>query len=321
MKQPIRLTAFALSVIFALGFTACSNSQNDTTYSVGICQLNQHAALDDATRGFMDALESALPGQVKFDHQNASNEIAQCSTIVNQFIAEDVDLILANATPALQAAAAATNEIPVLSTSITEYSAALDVELKDGVVGGNISGTSDLTAPDEQARMVQTWFPNAKNIGLLYCSAEANSQYQIESVQAELEQLGYACTLFPFTDSNDLFSVVEGATATSDVIYTPTDNTVAANATIIDNVCRPAGVPVIGGDMGICSACGVAALCIDYYQLGFATGEMAAKILTGEADISEMPIQYTEPSYVYNAEICADLGLTPPAGYTAIDAE
>ena len=321
MKQPIRLTAFALSVIFALGFTACSNSQNDTTYSVGICQLNQHAALDDATRGFMDALESALPGQVKFDHQNASNEIAQCSTIVNQFIAEDVDLILANATPALQAAAAATNEIPVLSTSITEYSAALDVELKDGVVGGNISGTSDLTAPDEQARMVQTWFPNAKNIGLLYCSAEANSQYQIESVQAELEQLGYACTLFPFTDSNDLFSVVEGATATSDVIYTPTDNTVAANATIIDNVCRPAGIPVIGGDMGICSACGVAALCIDYYQLGFATGEMAAKILTGEADISEMPIQYTEPSYVYNAEICADLGLTPPAGYTAIDAE
>ena len=321
MKQPIRLTAFALSVIFALGFTACSNSQNDTTYSVGICQLNQHAALDDATRGFMDALESALPGQVKFDHQNASNEIAQCSTIVNQFIAEDVDLILANATPALQAAAAATNEIPVLSTSITEYSAALDVQLTNGVVGGNISGTSDLTAPDEQARMVQTWFPNAKNIGLLYCSAEANSQYQIESVQAELEQLGYACTLFPFTDSNDLFSVVEGATETSDVIYTPTDNTVAANATIIDNVCRPAGIPVIGGDMGICSACGVAALCIDYYQLGFATGEMAAKILTGESKISEMPIQYTEPSYVYNAEICAALGLTPPAGYTAIDAE
>lgn len=321
MKQPIRLIALALSVIFALGFTACSNSKTDKTYTVGICQLNQHAALDDATQGFMDALESALPGQVKFDHQNASNEIAQCSTIVNQFIAENVDLILANATPALQAAAAATSEIPILSTSITEYSAALDVELTNGIVGGNISGTSDLTPPDEQAQMVQTWFPNAENIGLLYCSAEANSQYQIKSVQVELEQLGYVCTLYPFTDSNDLFSVVEGAAATSDVIYTPTDNTVAANATIIDNVCRPVGIPVIGGDMGICSVCGVAALCIDYYELGFATGEMAAKILTGEVEISEMPIQYTEPAHVYNEEICTVLGLTPPAGYTAINAE
>ena len=321
MKQPMRLTALVLSVIFTLGATACSNKTDDPVYTVGICQLNQHAALDDSTRGFMDALEAALPGQVTFDRQNASNEISQCSSIVNQFIAADVDLILANATPALQAAAAATNMIPILSTSITEYSAALDVELKNGTVGGNISGTSDLTPPDEQAELVHVWFPDAKNIGLLYCSAEANSQYQIESVRAELEKLGFHCTAFPFTDSNDLFSVVEGAVSTSDVIYTPTDNTVAANAAIIDNVCRPAGVPVIGGDMGICSGCGVAALCIDYYELGYATGEMAAQILTGTANISDMPIQYTKPVFVYNAEICADLGLTPPDGYTAINAE
>ena len=321
MKQPIRLTALALSVIFALGFTACSTDEGNKSYTVGICQLNQHDALDDATQGFMDALEETLPGQVQFNNQNASNEIAQCSTIVNQFIAEEVDLILANATPALQAAAAATAEIPILSTSITQYSAALDVNLKDGIVGGNISGTSDLTSSDEQAAMVQVWFPDAKNIGLLYCSAEANSQYQADSVMAELEKLGYVCTLYPFTDSNDLFSVAEGAAATSDVIYTPTDNTVAANAAIIDNVCRPAGIPVIGGDEGICSGCGVAALCIDYYELGVVTGKMAAKILTGEADISEMPIRYTEPTHVYNPEICDALGLTPPEGYTAIGAQ
>lgn len=321
MKQPIRLTALALSVIFALCFTACSGNTDDKTYTVGICQLSQHTALDAATQGFMDALEKALPGQVKFNNQNASNEITQCSAIVNQFIAEEADLILANATPALQAAAAATTEIPILSTSVTEYSAALDIELKNGIVGGNISGTSDLTSSPEQAKMVQLWFPDAKNIALLYCSAEANSQYQIDSVKIELEKLGYTCTPYPFTDSNDLFSVVEGAAAASDVIYTPTDNTVAANAAIIDNVCRPAGIPVIGGDEGICSGCGVAALCIDYYELGAATGEMAARILTGEADISKMPIQYTEPDYVYNEAICSALGLTPPDGYTPIDAQ
>ena len=291
------------------------------TYTVGICQLVQHPALDAATQGFIDALNEALPGQVEIDNQNASNDIPMCSTIINQFVASDVDLILANATPALQAASAATAEIPILGTSITEYGVALEIADFSGTVGGNISGTSDLAPLDQQAAMLNEWFPDAKNVGLIYCSAEANSQYQVDVVKAELEKLGYTCKYYSFSDSNDLASVVEVAVAGCDVIYLPTDNTVAANTAIIDNVCRPAGKPVIGGDQGICEGCTVATLCIAYYDLGYATGKMAAKVLTGEADISTMPIEYAEASSIYNVAICEDLGLTPPSDrYAGVNA-
>ena len=340
MKHLSRLAALMLALIMLLTLAACGGSKAEepadsapadtkepaeaqesadtATYTVGICQLVQHVALDDATQGFIDALNDLLPGQVEFDNQNASNEIPMCSTIVNQFIAKEVDLILANATPALQAASAATGEIPILGTSVTEYGVALDIKSFDGTVGGNVSGTSDLAPLDAQAAMIQEWFPDVKTVGLLYCSAEANSQYQVDVVKAELEKLGYTADYYSFSDSNDLAAVVESAVANCDLIYVPTDNTVAANTEIIDNICRPAGKPVIGGDQGICSGCTVATLCIAYYDLGYATGKMAAQILTGEADISTMPIQYAEASAVYNEPICADLGLTPPEGYTAI---
>ena len=334
MKNLTKLTSLILALTLTLALTACGGAKKEeapaeTTgsaetseiYKVGICQLVQHVALDDATQGFIDALNDQLPGQVEFNNQNASNEIPMCSTIVNQFIAEEVDLILANATPALQAASAATGDIPILGTSVTEYGVALGIENFSGTVGGNVSGTSDLAPLDAQAAMIAEWFPNAKTIGLLYCSAEANSQYQVDVVKAELEALGYACEYYSFSDSNDLASVVEGAVVGCDVIYVPTDNTVAANTAIIDNICRPAGRPVIGGDQGICSGCTVATLCIAYYDLGYATGEMAAQILTGEADISTMPVAYAEASSIYNETICADLGLAPPSdAYAAITA-
>ena len=326
-----KLTALILTLTVALALTACgskteekkedSSTEAAETYTVGICQLVQHVALDDASQGFMDALNAALPGQVTFNYQNASNEIPMCSTIVNQFIAEEADLIMANATPALQAASAATGDIPILGTSVTEYGVALGIENFSGTVGGNVSGTSDLAPLDAQAAMIAEWFPEAKTIGLLYCSAEANSQYQVDVVKAELEAMGYTCEYCSFSDSNDLAAVVEGAAAACDVLYVPTDNTVAANTAIIDNICRPAGVPVIGGDQGICEGCTVATLCIAYYDLGYATGEMAAQILTGEADIAEMPIAYAEASSIYNASLCADLGLTPPSdAYAAVNA-
>jgi len=288
------------------------------TYTVGICQLVQHVALDAATQGFMDALNEALPGQVEFDNQNASNDIPMCSTIVNQFVASEVDLILANATPALQAASAATIDIPILGTSITEYGVALEIADFSGTVGGNISGTSDLAPLDQQAAMLAEWFPDAKNVGLIYCSAEANSQYQVDVVKAELEALGYTATLYSFSDSNDLAAVTESAVAASDVIYVPTDNTVAANTGIIDNICQPAGIPVIAGEEGICGGCGVATLSISYYDLGVATGKMAAKILTGEANIADMPIEYAPATPKYNPTICEALNLTAPEGYVAI---
>lgn len=232
-----------------------------------------------------------------------------------------MDLILANATASLQAAVAGTNEIPILGTSITEYGVALELDDFDGTVGGNVSGTSDLAPLDEQAAMLKELFPDAENVGLLYCSAEANSQYQVDTVKTELEELGYSCEYYAFSDSNDLSSVVTTASSECDVIYIPTDNTAASNVEIINNICQPAGVPIIAGEEGICAGCGVATLSISYYDIGRTTGEMAAKILTGEADISEMPIEYA-PTFVkkYNADLCEALGVEIPEGYEAIEA-
>ena len=334
-----KLLALTLAALMVMSLAACGGSKEEPaaetpaeteqtetqepaaeTYKVGICQLVQHEALDAATQGFIDALNEKLPGQVEIDNQNASNDIPMCSTIVNQFISADVDLIMCNATPALQAAAAATTTIPILGTSVTEYGVALGISDFDGTVGGNISGTSDLAPLDQQAAMIQELFPDAKTVGLIYCSAEANSQYQVDVVKAELEKLGYTATLYSFSDSNDLAAVTESAVAASDVIYVPTDNTVAANTGIIDNICRPAKVPVVAGEEGIVKGCGVATLSISYYDIGYKTGEMAAQVLTGEADISTMPIEYA-PQFTkkYNADICADLGLEIPSDYVAVE--
>ena len=170
-------------------------ASGEAKYTVGICQLVQHEALDAATQGFMDGLTEALGGEeaVEFDLQNAQNDSNTCSTIINSFVSGDVDLILANATPALQAAQAGTNEIPILGTSVTEYGVALGIDGFDGTVGGNISGTSDLAPLKEQAAMLQELFPDAKNVGLVYCTTEANSKYQVDEVQKALEELGYTC--------------------------------------------------------------------------------------------------------------------------------
>ena len=290
------------------------------SYTVGICQLVEHAALDAATQGFEDALTAEFGENVTFDFQNAQNDSATCATIANGFVSAGVDLIMANATPALQAAQAATNQIPILGTSVTEYGVALGLSDFTGVVGGNVSGTSDLAPLDQQAEMITEWLPEAKKVGLLYCSAEANSQYQVDEVQKALEEKGVTATQYAFSDSNDLASVCQKAADENDAVYVPTDNTCAANTGIIDGICRPAKKPVFAGEEGICSGCGVATLSISYYDLGYTTGEMAVKVLTGEADISTMPIEYTTVTKKYNKTICDDLGLTVPEGYEAIEA-
>ena len=316
-----KITALILACVMLLGLTACGSAQKeDGKYTVGICQLVTHDALDAATQGFQDALIAALGAEnVTFDLQNAAGDSNTCSTIANAFVAADVDLIMANATPALQTAAAATADIPILGTSVTEYGVALEIENFSGTVGGNVSGTSDLAPLDEQAAMVKEWFPDASTVGLLYCSAEPNSKYQVDTIMALLEGLGYECKMFAFADSNDMAAVTQEACDFSDVIYVPTDNAVASGTEVIDGICRPAGVPVIAGEEGACAGCGVATLSISYYDLGYATGEMAAKILTGEADISTMPVGYAATfTPKYNAEICAELGLTVPEGYEAI---
>ena len=289
------------------------------TYTVGVCQLVQHDALDAATQGFVDALTEALGDAVTIDVQNASGDSVNCGTIVNGFVSRGVDLIMANATPALTAAVSATADIPILGTSITAYGVALDIDDFNGTVGGNVSGTSDLADLQAQAQMILDWFPETKTVGLLFCSAEPNSRYQIDEVRKALEEKGITCEEFAFTDSNDVSSVTQKAADSCDVVYIPTDNTAAANTEAIANVLIPAGVPAICGEEGICRGCGVATLSISYYDLGVTTGKMAAKILTGEADISEMPVEYTNATPKYNASVCEQLGITPLDGYEAID--
>lgn len=299
--------------------TAAPAAPAEKKFVVGICQLVQHPALDSATQGFKDALVAAFGDKVVFDDQNASGEATNCSTIINGFVAKNVDLILANATPALQAAASATATIPVLGTSITHYAVALELDDWNGTVGTNVSGTSDLASLADQALILKDWFPKAKKVGLVYCSNEANSIFQIQEIEAQFDAMGILTKRFAFTDSNDITSVVQKACDFSDVIYIPTDNTAASNAEAIANVVIAAKVPVIAGESGLCSGCGIATLSIDYHDLGLKTGEMAVKILKGEAKVSEMPIEFAPATKLYNADMCKNYGIDPVSGYAPIE--
>lgn len=312
-----------LLTVAALGtMLAGCGQETKKVYNVGIVQLTQHAALDAATEGFKQALIDKLGEEnVKFDEQNASGEATVCTTIVNSFISKKVDLIMANATPALQAAYNATSTIPILGTSVTEYGVALGIDNFSGIVGTNVSGTSDLAPLDQQAAMFTELLPDKKTVGLLYCSAEPNSEYQVKVVEEALKAKGLTCTRFSFSDTNDVSTVTADAAAKCDALYIPTDNTAASCASTIGNIVRDKKVPVIAGEAGICEGCGIATLSISYKDLGYKTGEMAAKILTGEAKVSEMPIEYATATKKYNPTICEELGIdmTAHSDYTALD--
>lgn len=329
-----KLLGLILATVMVCSLAACGSQPSggdaagegnagggDAQYKIGVVQLMQHEALDAATQGFQDALKDVLgEGVATVDVQNAQGDSNTCSTIVNKFVSQGVDLIMANATPALQAAQAGTADIPILGTSVTEYGVALGLDDFDGLVGTNISGTSDLAPLDEQAEQIKALFPDDKNVGLLYCSAEANSKYQVDQMNKYLTDAGYTCEYYEFSDSNDLNSVVTTASLACDLIFVPTDNTVASNVELIQNVCAPAGVPVYGGDSGICGGCGTVTISVGYYDIGYETGKMAAQILKGEANISEMPIAYSKNiTTVYNPANCDALGITPPEGATAIE--
>lgn len=323
MKKKIfvKMLAAAVAVLMLVSLCGCAASKDDGKYTIGICQLVTHDALDAATQGFKDAVIEALGEEnVVFLEQNAAGENNMCTTIVNDFVSKDVDLILANATGALQAAANATLDIPILGTSITEYGVALEIDNFSGTVGGNISGTSDLAPLEEQAQMILDLVPEAKTVGMLYCSAEPNSAYQVKVVTEYLEAKGLTVKDFSFSASSDVAQVAEAAAAASDAIYIPTDNTAASCTETINNVVLPTKTPIIAGEAGICSGCGIATLSISYYELGRQTGEMAVQILTGAANISEMPIAYDpNPVKKYNAAICEELGIAIPEDYAPLD--
>lgn len=299
-----------------------TTAAEDTVYTVGICQLVQHVALDAATEGFKAALTEKLGDRVVFDEQNASNEPTNCSTICGTFVSNKVDLIMANATPALTAAASATGDIPIVATSITDFATALSISEWTGKTGTNITGTADLAPLDQQAQMIKDLCPDAKTVGILYCSAEANSKYQSDVIQGYLADLGLTAKEYTFTDSNDVSNVAAQAAQECDVLFAPTDNTVASNAEAIYNAIEGYNIPLIAGESGICKGCGIATLSIDYYDIGYKAGEMAYDILVNGADPAEMEIAYSEnPVNMYMADRCEALGITVPDTYEAIEVE
>ncbi len=316
------------AMVFALagcggGGEDSSSSESDKTYKVGILQLLEHPALDEATKGFKQAMIDELGEDgVEFDEENAQNEVANCSTIAGGFVTDKVDLILANATPALQACAAATDKIPIVGTSITDYATALDVSDWTGKTGNNITGTSDLAPLDEQAAMIKEIVPDAKKVGILYCSAEANSIYQAKQIEKSLDGLGLEYAEYTAADSNEIQSVTTKAASECDVLYVPTDNTMAGSTETIKNVVVEKKIPLIAGEQGICQVCGVATLSISYYDIGYEAGKMAVRILKdgenpGDIEIATAP----KVTKLYNEELCKQLGVTIPDGYEAIEVE
>lgn len=301
--------------------TAEEGTDSQETYTIGICQQLEHEALDLATQGFQDACNEKFgEGNVTFDVQNAQGEQPMCSTIASNFVSSGVDLIMANGTLPLQTTAAATSDIPILGTSITDYGTALGIADFSGTTGLNISGTSDLAPIDQQAEMLKELVPDAKTVGILYCSAESNSKYQADLFAEAVAELGIESKEYTAADSNEIQNVVAGAVAECDALYVPTDNTMASNTEIIHNVCLPAKVPVIAGEQGICAGCGIATLSISYYDIGYRAGEMAYEILAEGADITTMAVE-TAPQVtkMYNPSICEELGIEIPEGYEAIE--
>ena len=325
-----KLLVMLLSVLMVLTLAGCSSnsgsseqpegsSEETKTLKIGVVQLVQHAALDAATQGFVDEVKKAFP-DADINVQNAAGDSATCSTIVQGFVNDGVDLIMANATPALQAAVSATEDIPILGTSVTEYGVALGIDGFNGLIGSNVSGTSDLAPLDQQAQMILDLFPETKTVGIIFCSNEANSKYQVEVVSDELTKKGIEVKTASFTDSNDISMVCEDLCSQVDLIYIPTDNQAASCAETIANVVLEKKIPVIAGEEGICSLCGIATLTINYYDLGVTTGQMAVKILNGESRIEEMPIQYFEnPVRKFNPEVCDLFGVSVPEDFEPIE--
>ena len=316
----------SLALVSAVVMSGCGDSADSGSsaegkvYNIGICQLVQHTALDAATKGFKDYLTEKLGDKVKFNEQNAAGESTNCSTIVNQFVSSNVDLILANATGALQAAATATDTIPIVGTSVTDYATALNISDWTGKAGKNITGSCDLAPLDQQAQMIKELKPDVKQVAILYCSAEANSKYQATQIAKNFDSLGIKSKEFPFADSNDLATITQKAVSECDAIYVPTDNTAASSSGIIDNIAAPAKIPVFAGEEGICKGCGVATLSISYYDLGKKAGELAYDILVNGKNAGDLEITYSENlTKKYIKSRAENLGIKIPEGYTEID--
>ena len=316
-----KMVSVLTAAAFVCNLTGCgSGNDSSAEYTIGICQLAEHEALDATTEGFKAALNDKFgKGNIKFDEQNAQGEAANCSTICNNFVTNHVDLILGNATGALQAATQATTEIPILGTSITDYGTALNIKDWTGKTGTNVSGTSDLAPIDQQEDMILELIPDVKKVGILYCSSEPNSAYQADLMVEELKEDHIDYKEYTAADSNEIQSITTTACDECDALYVPTDNTMASSAETIKNIAIPAGIPMIAGEQGICSA-GIATLSIDYYDLGYQTGEMAYEILKNKKDPGDMEVELSDKyTKMYNEENCKALNIKIPDGYEKLE--
>lgn len=309
----------ALAVAGGLGLAGCgsgSASQGSAEkkegagYKVGILQLTEHPALDAANKGFVAALEDDGIA-VSIDQRNAQNDQSTCQTIASKFVNDGCDLVLAIGTPAAQAMAGATADIPILGTAITDFAASGLVEDNDAP-GGNVTGTSDMNPVAEQIDLLQRLLPEVKKVGLLYCTAEPNSKIQIDLASAELQKLGIEGVQYTASSSNEVQQVVESMVGKVDAIYTPTDNTIASAMTTIAMIANEAKIPTVCGEVAHVEAGGLASISINYEELGYRAGQMAVQILSEGADPAEMPVQQmgaSECDLVYNKKTADALGV------------
>ncbi len=316
-----KLLALILALVLMLGLAGCQQTAapvDDGTYSIGIVQLMQHVALDKATEGFQDALTDKLGDKVTFDVQLAGGEATNCTPIVTKFINNGVDLIMANATPAVIAAKEATSTIPIVGTSVTDYVAAeAAIVASNEAPGGNVTGYSDLGDIAAHVELTQKLCPDAKTVAILYCSAEPNSVIQGNQAEELYGAAGFTTVTLTASDITTLSGVVTSACSQADVIYIPTDNLFAENMEAVKNIAVPAKVPVICGEGGMVESGGTATVSIDYYTLGYRAGEMAYAILAEGADPATTPIGFMsadDMELVINQENADAMGLVIPEG-------
>lgn len=322
-----RILSAILVLAVILTLSACGGAAAKTEpkdmaegYRVGILQQLEHPALDAATEGFKQALKDRLGEKVSFDFVSAQNDINNCTTIANKFVSDKVDLIMANATSALQAAASATGEIPIVGVSITDYESAGVLMGDSNAPGGNVTGASDLAPLDMQAKLLAEVLPEAKTVGIVYCSSEPNSVFQAETIKAHFEELGLQVKNFTVADSNDIQPVVTAAVEEVDVLYIPTDNTMADNMELVKNITLNAKIPVVSGEENACKNGGLVTLSISYFDMGYKAGELAADILEGKAQPASSPIVYcTQVERKFNPEVKEALGIELPADISPIE--
>lgn len=311
--------AAAAACLMVAGFAACGNeptpvNPGEKVFQIGIVQLAEHPAMDEATRGFKEFLTEKLGDKVQFNVQNAQGEQTNCTTIVNQFVSSKVDLIMANATNAVKAAREATSDIPVVGTSVTDY-VSCGLVASNEAPGANVTGASDMNPVNVQVQLMKTLCPEVKTVGIVINSGEENSAIQAEEAKTAFEAEGFAVKIYSVADTNEIQTVVTAACNEVDAFYEPTDNLIAANVPTMSNITTAAGKPVICGEGGMCESGFLATYAISYYELGRAAGEQAFNILVNGADPATTPIFFFDVSnlsLVINEENAAELGITIP---------